>query len=160
MSWLITQLKTQSYRSSLIFRSEPNRQLQIKAMFCLRAEKTNSLLEVSVLSWSVRVKEEAQKMPGESRSILHRNSLEKKQKWSCAQCTSDTDFVPPSFLNFPPFSFSNPRLCWRKHSPQGPADLSDCLQHPSGAYHHILLLQVNKDYFGSLLVFLPSFIFW
>lgn len=77
----------------------------------------------------------------------------KERKWSCAQCTSDIDFVPSTFLIF------NPRLCWRKHSPQGPADLSDCLQHPSGAYHHILLLQVNKEYFGGFLIFLPTFIF-
>lgn len=85
--------------------------------------------------------------------------MRKERKWSCAQCTSDIDFIPSLFLNFPTFSFFNPRLCWRKHSPQGLADLSDCLQHPSGAYHHIFLLQVTKEYFGSLLMFLPTFIF-
>lgn len=45
----------------------------------VKAEKTNGLLEVSVLFWSVRVKEEVHKMPGDSRSILHRHSLEKTE---------------------------------------------------------------------------------
>lgn len=44
----------------------------------MRAENSSELLEVPVLPWSMKVEEEAHKMPGESRGILHRTSVEKK----------------------------------------------------------------------------------
>lgn len=44
----------------------------------MRAENSSELLEVLILPWSVRVEEEAHKMPGESRAVLHRTSVEKK----------------------------------------------------------------------------------
>lgn len=158
MSWLIRLRHRATGLDWFLIQRQTGNCKSRQCFAWVRTDKTNRLLEVSVLSWSVRVKEEAHKMPEESRGILCRNHKKRAEMILCSVhfwhwlCTI-------SLSKFSTFLIFNPRLCWRKHSPQGPADLSDCLQYPSGAYHHILLLQVNKEYFGSLLMFLPTFIF-